>query len=191
MSEIERRASDADRERTGLHLRDAAADGRLTIDELDERLELAYTARTMADLDRLTRDLGTLAPASAPGPRRRRLVAVMSGAALAGRVRLGSVLHVLAVMGGVEIDLRDAELVDGELTIRVFALMGGVSLVVPPGVDVDVHDVIAFMGGRGSNVPAAPAGAPRVRVTGFVMMAGLAAVVRQRRTPKLPTASGD
>lgn len=191
MSEIERRASDADRERTGLHLRDAAADGRLTIDELDERLELAYTARTMADLDRLTRDLGTLAPGSASGPRpRRRLVAVMSGAALAGRVRLGSVLHVLAVMGGVEIDLRDAELVDGELTIRVFALMGGVSLVVPPGIDVDVHDVIAFMGGRGSNVPAAPAGAPRVRVTGFVMMAGLAAVVRQRRTPKLP-ASGD
>jgi hypothetical protein len=189
MSEIERRASDADRERTGLHLRDAAADGRLTIDELDERLELAYTARTMADLDRLTRDLGTLAPASAPGPRRRRLVAVMSGAALAGRVRLGSVLRVLAVMGGVEIDLRDAELVDGELTIRVFALMGGVSLVVPPGVDVDVHDVIAFMGGRGSNVPAAPAGAPRVRVTGFVMMAGLAAVVRQRRTPKLPAGS--
>jgi hypothetical protein len=189
MSDLEQRASDADRERTSVRLRDAAADGRLTIEELDERLELAYTSRTRGELDRLTRDLGAAAPAAAPR-QRRRLIAVLSGAALAGRVRLEGVLHVVAVMGGAEIDLRDAELVDGELTVRVVSIMGGVSLIVPPGVDVDVHDVVAFMGGRGSSVPAAPAGAPRVRVTGFVWMGGFGAAMRPRRTKELQPGAG-
>ena len=111
MSGLELRASDADRERASLQLRDAAADGRLTIDELDERLELAYAARTTSELDGLTRDLGVSAPAS---PRtRRRLVAIMSGTALRGRVRLQGALRVIAVMGAAVVDLRDAELVDG------------------------------------------------------------------------------
>lgn len=192
MSDVEhpeQRASDADRERVGTRLRDAAADGRLTVDELDERLGLAYTARTTVELDRLTRDLGAPAPAARAQPRRR-LVAVMSGAALRGRVRLEGVLRVVAVMGGAEIDLREAELVDGELTVRVLALMGGVGLIVPPGVEVDVHDVVAFMGGRDSSVPAAPAGAPRVRVTGFVMMGGFGAVAKAPRTNGLKAGSG-
>src|SRR5215208_3864971 len=51
------RASDADRERTAEALRDAAGDGRLTVDELDERLHSAYEARTRAELERLLADI--------------------------------------------------------------------------------------------------------------------------------------
>jgi hypothetical protein len=51
------RASDADRERFADTLRDAAAEGRLEPDELEERLEAVYTARTLGDLDSLTADL--------------------------------------------------------------------------------------------------------------------------------------
>lgn len=58
------RASDAERERTAMLLRDHAAAGRLTPEELDERLDVAYLARTVGELDALTHDL----PASAGLP---------------------------------------------------------------------------------------------------------------------------
>jgi hypothetical protein len=51
------RASDADRERFAETLRDAAGEGRLEPDELEERLEAVYAARTLADLDAVTSDL--------------------------------------------------------------------------------------------------------------------------------------
>ena len=61
------RASDAERERVATQLREHAAEGRLDVDELDERLQQAYTARTRAELDALTADLPASAPAR-PGP---------------------------------------------------------------------------------------------------------------------------
>jgi hypothetical protein len=51
------RASDADRERTADTLREQAGEGRLEPDELEERLEAAYSAKTLADLDGLVADL--------------------------------------------------------------------------------------------------------------------------------------
>jgi hypothetical protein len=61
------RASDADREKVAQLLRDSASDGRLDMDELDERLDKVYAARTFGELRALTRDLPVAAPApSAP-----------------------------------------------------------------------------------------------------------------------------
>lgn len=54
---LERRASDADRDKVANVLREQLAEGRLTLDELEQRLQLAYGARTLADLEPLTRDL--------------------------------------------------------------------------------------------------------------------------------------
>jgi len=51
------RASDAERERIVTYLRDKAAEGRLTADELDERVGRAYVALTLGELQRLVRDL--------------------------------------------------------------------------------------------------------------------------------------
>ncbi|MGO8725632.1 MAG: DUF1707 domain-containing protein, partial [Streptosporangiaceae bacterium] len=51
------RVSDADRERVADVLRDAAGQGRITFDELDERLGVAYAAKTYADLEAVTSDL--------------------------------------------------------------------------------------------------------------------------------------
>jgi hypothetical protein len=53
----EMRASDADRDRVAGALREHCAQGRLTVEELNERLEVTYTARTLGDLDRVTQDL--------------------------------------------------------------------------------------------------------------------------------------
>lgn len=65
------RASDAERERTATLLRDHAAAGRLTPEELDERLDVAYAARTVGELDALTHDLpaGAGTPPAAPRSR--------------------------------------------------------------------------------------------------------------------------
>jgi hypothetical protein len=64
------RAADADRERTAKRLRDAAIEGRIRSEELEERLEAALAASTYAELDGLVVDLPV--PAPAPGPRRPR-----------------------------------------------------------------------------------------------------------------------
>lgn len=51
------RAADADREQMAERLRAALEEGRLTLDELDERLRDVYAAKTFGDLDRAAADL--------------------------------------------------------------------------------------------------------------------------------------
>jgi hypothetical protein len=60
------RVSDSEREEVATQLRDHAAEGRLTPEELDERMEKALSARTGVDLDALLVDLPRKAP---PRPR--------------------------------------------------------------------------------------------------------------------------
>ena len=68
------RASDADRERHAQLLAEHAGHGRLTPEELSERLDRAYAARTRGELAALMRDLPPIRPPAppAPGPRRDR-----------------------------------------------------------------------------------------------------------------------
>src|SRR3954464_6855410 len=63
------RASDADRERVAQLLRDHYGAGRLSEDELSERGEAVYRARTMSELEALTADLPS--PREHGGERRR------------------------------------------------------------------------------------------------------------------------
>jgi hypothetical protein len=63
------RAGDADRERTAGRLRDAAVEGRLRSDELEERLEAALGASTLDELERLVADLPAPPPVPAARPR--------------------------------------------------------------------------------------------------------------------------
>lgn len=66
MSELpELRASDGERERIAEQLCDAAAEGRIAMEEFEERLDAACRARTHGELEPLVRDLP--APSAAPG----------------------------------------------------------------------------------------------------------------------------
>ena len=58
-------------------------------------------------------------------------------------------LRVLAFMGGIELDFREANLLEGETIVDVLAFMGGVNIIVPPEVDVQT-DGVGFLGGFGS-----------------------------------------
>jgi hypothetical protein len=62
------RASDADREQVAERLRQATAEGRLMAEELEERLEAVFAARTYGELDAQVADL----PAHSVHPRERR-----------------------------------------------------------------------------------------------------------------------
>ena len=79
------------------------------------------------------------------------------------------------MMGGAHLDLREARFPPGPVDIDVFALMGGVEIIVPPGLAIETHGS-AIMGGfqEVNRAPAHPdADAPLVRVHGLVMMGGV------------------
>ena len=194
------RVSDSDREQAADVLREAAGHGRINMDELDERLELAYAAKTYADLAAVTRDLP--GPVQAPGPvqpamagriggtpRSKFSVAILSGALRKGRWVVPRNYVGVAVMGGIELDLREAQFSEPEVTIHAYTLMGGIEITVPEDVDVDVSG-IAFMGGFDHNAsgPGVP-GAPRVRVIGFALMGGVD-VRRKPQKKELTSADG-
>ncbi|MDA0184212.1 DUF1707 domain-containing protein [Solirubrobacter phytolaccae] len=155
----ELRASDADREHTADLLRHAMGEGRLTMEELDERLDVAYAARTQRELDKLTADV--VVPGDAHRVNQRMpvksgggsewVVSVMSGHDRKGRWRVGRHLKIVSIMGGSSVDLNDAELTDRETTITVFSLMGGSEVRVPDNVNVVISD-FAFMGGNDAKV---------------------------------------
>jgi Domain of unknown function (DUF1707)/Cell wall-active antibiotics response 4TMS YvqF len=182
MTEPAVRASDAERETTVALLRRHAVDGRLTLEEFAERMSLAYEAKTRDDLDELTRDLPAEV-ATTPARRRKRrrwVVAVMGGSDRRGRFRVGPHMNVITVMGGANIDLRQAELDEPEATITIVSLMGGANVVVPEGVDVELTG-ISIMGGKGyrPGAKAPPPGAPFVRVRAFTLMGGVTVITRR------------
>ncbi|MFH8409473.1 DUF1707 domain-containing protein [Streptomyces sp. NPDC018019] len=185
------RASDADRDQVAEILREALAEGRLAMEEFDERLTAAYQARTVGALRPLVADLpqtydgragvAPAAPSGAPSwreriggePSSRGAFAFWSGFSRKGRWTVPRVFTAGVFQAGGEIDLRDANFEAGEVTVRCFALMGGIDVVVPPGVEVQVTGW-GFMGGfdNGDGELGDP-GAPRVKITGFAMMAGV------------------
>ena len=193
------RASDAERERVAEALREAVAEGRLQMDEFEQRLDATFKARTHGELVPLVRDLpapgATVAPVAGPPPvtapgaspsadwSRRiggpatstKAFAFWSGFGRRGRWTVGRVFTAVAVWGGGDIDLREADFEDREVVIRCFAIMGGIDVKVPPNVDLHVNGV-GFMGGfdeRTKDAGEPEPGAPRVRVTGFALMGGV------------------
>jgi Domain of unknown function (DUF1707)/Cell wall-active antibiotics response 4TMS YvqF len=175
------RASDADRERTAELLRHAAGEGRLDVDELEERLSSVYATRTQAELDALVadviapehRDRAPRVPVSRGDGGTRWLVSIMSGHDRKGRWRVGTNLNVVNVMGGSDIDFNDAELADDVVTVTVFSLMGGASIRVPEGLNVEVSD-FALMGGNDANIgnPLPDPGGPTLRIKLISIMGG-------------------
>lgn len=176
------RASDAERERTVELLRRHSVDGRLTLEEFAERIARAYEAKTQDELEQLARDLPA-EPAALPVARRRPtrwVVAFMGGTNRSGRFRLGARINLASLMGGVNLDLRRAELDESEVAINVVSVMGGVNIVVPEQVDVDLRGLVV-MGGKvyrpGRDRP--PPDAPLVRVRVVGLMGGVSVLTKR------------
>jgi hypothetical protein len=174
----ELRVSDAEREATVVRLREAGGEGRLTLEELAERVEAADAARTRGDLAVLTADLPIGAPTASLSPdlprkERRWIVAIMGGEQRKGRWRPSRRTNAIAVMGGIDIDLREAELADGAEILAV-PVMGAVSITVPEGVSVEMSGFALMGGNSGPDDKVLPLpNSPIVRVRAFSLMGGV------------------
>jgi len=189
------RASDADRDTVAHSLRDALAEGRLDLDEHNERLEAVYRSKTVGDLVPLTEDLpdspsetaltrpthGSLRPSRGServvesSPTSSTAIAVMGGADRSGDWTLPAHFMATAVMGGIELDLRNAKFTQRETTIWCYPVMGGIGITVPYDVQVRVHG-IPIMGGFGLEGDApgsSDPNAPIVHIRGLAIMGGV------------------
>jgi class 3 adenylate cyclase len=188
------RVADADRDRTVTQLRENVVEGRLTLDEFSERVGSALQATTRGDLLAVMADLPQARQTTdrlpepgvaAPQKKRRWYVAVMSGHSTKGRWRISGKTNAVAVMGGCDLDLRQAEIEGPEVEITAVAFWGGIHITVPEGFDVELRG-FSFMGGRDltlRDVPIVP-GSPRIVVNGFAVMGGIDVKSRPNRSSK-------
>jgi Domain of unknown function (DUF1707)/Cell wall-active antibiotics response 4TMS YvqF len=192
------RASDTDRDNAAAVVNTALAEGRLTPEEHAERLDAIFGAKTHAELVPLLDDLpaprgvkqemARQRPAEADlGPRRRRrLVAILSGFSRKGAWQPDPVMDIVCVLGGAELDFRDALLPCNEIVLRITTVLGGVGIIVPPEMRV-LDNTAAILGGSdvSDKVPdTSDADSPVLRVEGMCILGGVGVERKARKRPK-------
>jgi hypothetical protein len=169
-----------------------AADN-LTVEEFETRLDSAYAASTMEQLEGLLTGLPVLASqADAPGiPSVQRApaesvrehgfqIAILGGYEKKGEWTPPRKLQSLAIMGGAGLDFREARMPPGVTEVNILAIMGGTEILVPPGLAVETHGfgfMGAFEGVDQAGVDSDP-DAPRLVIRGLAIMGGVEVTVR-------------
>jgi hypothetical protein len=190
------RISDDDRHKVAEVLRTAAGEGRLDLEELDERLEATFKAKTYGELVPITADLpvrGTdglpavppVAPPAVnpvsshpavPAPTYTSSLSVMGDCTRRGVWRVPEQHTAFSMMGSVTLDLREALFEAREVTINAVAIMAGIDVVVNAHTQVIV-DGVGVMGDFSQSRDKVPAqitaGSPVVRLKGMALMAGV------------------
>ncbi|WP_051839724.1 DUF1707 SHOCT-like domain-containing protein [Streptomyces sp. NRRL F-5126] len=187
----DQRVSHDDRERVAEVLRVSAGDGRLSLEELEERLESCFAARTYGDLAPLVADLRGQAAALAeqvPAKEVTRIHREGGNVRYEGSWVVPRRLEIELRGGNVLLDFTSAAVREPVTEVEIDIRGGNLRLVVPDGYVVDAEEV-EFRGGsvvhrdvkdRDPNAPLVH----RVNVTGE--MAGGNVVVRPPRTPREP-----
>jgi hypothetical protein len=196
------RASDTDRDQVAEVLNAAFAEGRLSRDEHDERLDCLVRAKTFDDLVGLTGDLVVVAsPApvtgqqpsayaldsSPPSSGTDRMVAVFGATERKGRWRVRPHIEAYAVFGGFDLDMREAVFEAPVVEISGFWCFGGLDIKVPEGVEVRNEVMGVFGGSDVKNVGAAHPGAPVLVLKGLALFGGVS--VRGPRSSRRQGAS--
>lgn len=201
---LDLRCSDADREAVAEVIRQAAGDGRLTLDELGERLDAAYAARTYRDLVPVVADLPGAAVPGVPQLGRSpgtsveqrsgnqvvpggvaasdNAVAIFSETKRTGQWLVPPDYASVAVFGSVELDLREASMASNQVQIQANAIFGEVTVIVGEGVTVSTVGTPVlgeYEGPRETPV----AGKPHVVLNGIALFGS---VDVKRKTPKEP-----
>ncbi|GAA1281460.1 hypothetical protein Psi02_37260 [Planotetraspora silvatica] len=170
------RVSDGDRDKVVQRLQLAFAEGRLTSEEMDERLELALTSTSHGDLmpavaglrDDLVDDVVELK--STGGSVRR-----------AGEWRVPRLLRVASTHGGVRLDLSEGVIDHPEIQIELHVTYGSATIILPRGATAEADEAFAEWGTVTCKVPGRRRpGKLHVRITGELAYGSLK--IRHRRT---------
>jgi hypothetical protein len=154
------RMSDAEREVVAERLQRATAEGRLTLDEFEQRIAGVLAARTFAEVEPYLADLpgGTASP---PAPERAELRTTAARLERKGRWVVARRLKVTAKAGSVKLDFTDAVIGHHVVEIDLNVFAGSTTLVLPPGATVDVDDVELIAGNaQVRGVPTSPVAGP-------------------------------
>jgi hypothetical protein len=157
------RASDAERDATVERLRDAAGEGRLTLEELADRIDVATRAVTRGELAALLADLPGASPAvrvdAAP-------VRALGDVKRSGAWVVPAETRYRSWLGHIKLDLREARISQSEVHIHAWALFGTIDLLVPEGVEVDVQARAHMCQIKQEAGGVATPGMPRIVLTG-------------------------
>ena len=183
------RASDADREQVATVLSSAYAEGRLTLEEHDERVDQLMAAKTFDDLIPITRDLvviGTPTAVATPQPSSRftidttaqnsqsdKMIAIFGGVTRSGRWRVRKNIQALALFGGMDLDLRNAIFEAPVVEISGFWCFGGLDIKVPEGIDVRDQTAGVFGGTDIRDIGDPAPGAPTLVIKGMTLFGGV------------------
>jgi len=191
------RASDADRDQVATLLSTAYAEGRLSREEHDERIDQLMAAKTFDDLLPITQDLvivGPPAPVATPQSSSRfaidttgqnlesdKMIAIFGGVTRKGRWRVRKNTHALALFGGMDLDLRDAIFDAPVVEISGFSLLRGLDIKVPEGIEIQDQTAGIFGGTDVRDVGDPAPGAPTLVIKGVSLFGGVSIKGPKRR----------
>ena len=183
------RASDADRDQVATLLSTAYAEGRLSREEHDERIDQLMAAKTFDDLLPITQDLvivGPPAPVATPQSSSRfaidttgqnaesdKMIAIFGGVTRKGRWRVRKNTHALALFGGMDLDLRNAIFEAPVVEISGFWCFGGLDIKVPEGIEIQDQTAGIFGGTDVRDVGDPAPGAPTLVIKGVSLFGGV------------------
>jgi hypothetical protein len=194
------RASDADREQVANLLSTAYAEGRLSREEHDERVDQLMRAKTFDDLVLITRDLvviGSPNPVARQtnssftidtarqNPETDKMIAIFGGVNRKGRWRARRNIQALALFGGMDLDLRDAIFEAPLVEISGFWCFGGLDIKVPEGIEVQDQTAGIFGGTDVRDIGDPAPGAPTLVIKGVTLFGGVSVRgPKPKRKPK-------
>ena len=161
-------------------LSDAYAHDALDVDEFERRITLAHRQGGHDELASLIRDLApptaalviAQAPASLrPTVERKRILAVLGSVERRGPWTPARHNRVVATLGNVVLDFREASLAAGAIEVEVRAVLGNVEIIVPPWLAVEM-DGTAVLGNveHAERSPSQPdATRPLLRIRGVAV----------------------
>jgi len=183
------RASDADRDQVATLLSTAYAEGRLSREEHDERIDQLMAAKTFDDLIPITSDLvivGSPTPVTTSqtasrfaidptgqNPESDKMIAIFGGVTRKGRWRVRKNTQALALFGGMDLDLRNAIFEAPVVEISGFWCFGGLDIKVPEGIEVQDRTAGIFGGTDVRDIGDPAPGAPTLVIKGVTLFGGV------------------